>query len=61
MPRTKKNPITGLPAMTESEPTQQSEPTKSNVVPISTNSESVDSSRDWGEIDSVLSNVVNFI
>jgi len=68
MPRTKKNPVTDLPiATTESQPLSEavSEKDQSNVIQINHNSRSsndVDNpSRDWSDIDSILSSIVSFI
>jgi len=68
MPRTKKNPVTDLPiATTESQPLSEavSEKDQSNVIQINHNSQSsndVDNpSRDWSDIDSILSSIVSFI
>jgi len=68
MPRPRKNPVTEMPVI-EVEPVMgepsifqtETQHTKSNVVPISTSSEPVDSGRDWSELDRVLSDVVNFV
>ncbi len=68
MTRPKKNTHTDLPVI-ELEPVMgepgifqtETQQTKSNVVPISTSSEPVDSGRDWSELDRVLSDVVNFV
>lgn len=74
MPVIEVSPIMGEPGKFEKEdfPTQHepgshggifdgiADRTKSNVVPISQGSELVQSARDWSEIDSVLSDVVNF-
>ena len=68
MPRAKKNPVTEMPVI-ESQPVNnepglfdETQQTRNNVVPISTSSQPVESNgRDWSDIDSVLSDVVNFI
>lgn len=68
MPR-KKNPVSDLPVI-ESQPVNnepglfetETQQTRNNVVPISTSSQPVESNgRDWSDIDSILSDVVNFI
>ena len=65
MPRGKKNPVTDMPVV-EVSPTnepgifeRETDRTKSNVVPISTSSQPIENSRDWSDIDSVLSDVVS--
>jgi len=65
MPRAKKNPVTDLPVMDESQPL--SEPSQNNVIAIGTNTHlqtdepAIEpSGRDWTDIDNILSNVVNF-
>ena len=68
MPRAKKNPVTDMPVM-ELEPVAgepgifetETKRTQNNVVPISTSSEPANPARDWCDIDSVLSEVVNFV
>ncbi len=70
MPRAKKNPITEMPVLemgsVMGEPEKyQTEPEKerpqSNVVPISNGLESIQSERDWNDVDRVLSDVVSFV
>jgi hypothetical protein len=68
MPRPKKNPVTEMPVL-EVEPVlgepnifeTETQCTKTNVVPISIRSEPVASTRDWSELDSILSDVVTFV
>lgn len=67
MPRAKKNPVSEMPVF-EVQPVpnepgifeRETDRTKSNVVPISTSSQPIENSRDWSDIDSVLSDVVSF-
>jgi hypothetical protein len=69
MARPKKNPVTEMPVVIDASPVMGSpgvfesvnEQTQSNVVPIRTESRQPDSERDWSDIDSVLSDVVNFV
>jgi hypothetical protein len=69
MPRPKKNPVTEMPVELDASPAMGSpggfesvtEQTQSNVVPIRTDSQQPNSERDWTDIDSVLSDVVNFV
>jgi len=65
MSRAKKNPVTDLPVMEESQPLSES--SQNNVIAIGTNTHlqpdkpAIESSgRDWTDIDNILSNVVNF-
>jgi len=68
MPRSKKNPVNEMPVVEVTpvigEPglfEPKTHRTKTNVVPITSSSQSVPSDRDWNDIDAVLSDVVSFI